>query len=95
VIAKLAKLLLGISKPLKETFLVDVLDRAGADAGVEQGTIRTAFASTNPTNVCKQKQKIFIMFKLTKNESNIKLEDIFILGNNFFLDLKMSAYVVT
>jgi hypothetical protein len=35
------------------------------------------------------------MFKLTKNESNIKLEDIFILGNNFFLDLKMSAYVVT
>jgi hypothetical protein len=53
VIAKLAKLLLGISKPLKETFLVDVLDRAGADAGVEQGTIRTAFASTNPTNVCK------------------------------------------
>ena len=51
MIAKLAKLLLGISEPLKETFLMDVFDRPGADAGVEQGPVRGTLATTDPTDV--------------------------------------------
>jgi hypothetical protein len=51
VIAKLAKFLLGISEPLKETFLMDVFDGSGADTGVKEGSITCSLAPTYTTDV--------------------------------------------
>ena len=51
MIAEFAEFLFRISEPLKEAFLVDVLDGAGADAGVEQGPVGGPLAAANPTDV--------------------------------------------
>ena len=51
VAAELAKLLLGVPQPLEEAVLVDELDGAGADAGVEEGPLGGALAPTHATNV--------------------------------------------
>ena len=57
VIAEFAEFLFRISEPLEETFLVDVLDGAGADAGVEQGPVGGPLATAHPTNVWNQRVK--------------------------------------
>ena len=49
--AELAELLLGVPQPLEEAFLVDPLDGASADAGVEEGPLGSALAATHATNV--------------------------------------------
>ena len=51
VVAELAELLLAVPEPLDEALLVDELDRAGADAGVEERAVRRALAPAHPADV--------------------------------------------
>ena len=49
--AEFAVLLLGVPKPLQQTVLVDELDGAGADAGVEQRPLERGRAPAHPAYV--------------------------------------------
>lgn len=51
VAAKLAELFARVPHPLHETFLVDPLDAAGADARVEEGPLRLGLGAAHPANV--------------------------------------------
>ena len=68
VAAQLAELLLGVPQPLQQAVLVDELDGAGADAGVEEGPVGSPLAATHAANVTSS---------LIRNKQVAKLEPWF------------------
>ena len=51
IVTELTEFLLAVLEPLDETLLVDELDGAGADAGVEQRPVRRALAPAHAADV--------------------------------------------
>ena len=51
VVAEFAEFLLAVFEPLDQTLLVDELDAACADAGVEQGTVHCPFTPADSADV--------------------------------------------